>query len=48
MKPITGRKHQLRKQMLLLGHPIVGDNKYNLQNKNQLSKNKNLMKQKKY
>ena len=29
--------------MLLLGHPIVGDNKYNLQNKNQLSKNKNLM-----
>ena len=43
MRPITGRKHQLRKQMLLLGHPIVGDNKYNLQNKNQLNKNKSLM-----
>ena len=43
MKPITGRKHQLRKQMLLLGHPIIGDSKYNLQNKNNLNKNKNLM-----
>ena len=28
MNPITGRKHQLRKHMLMLGHPIVGDNKY--------------------
>ena len=43
MKPITGRKHQLRKQMSLLGHPIIGDSKYNLQNKNNLNKNKNLM-----
>ena len=43
MKPITGRKHQLRKQMLLLGHPIIGDSKYNLQNINNLNKNKNLM-----
>ena len=43
MKPITGRKHQLRKQMLLLGHPIVGDSKYNLQDQISLSKNKHLM-----
>ena len=28
MKPITGRKHQLRKQTSFLGHPIYGDNKY--------------------
>ncbi len=43
MKPITGRKHQLRKQMLLLGHPIVGDSKYNLDRNNYLNKNKHLM-----
>ena len=28
LKPITGRKHQLRKQLSFLGHPIIGDNKY--------------------
>ncbi len=28
MKPITGRKHQLRKQLLEIGNPIFGDNKY--------------------
>ena len=28
LKPITGRKHQLRKQMLNIGYPILGDNKY--------------------
>ena len=27
-KPITGRKHQLRKQLFEIGHPICGDNKY--------------------
>ncbi len=43
MKPITGRKHQLRKQMLLLGHPIIGDSKYNLKGQSNLNKNKNLM-----
>ncbi len=43
MKPITGRKHQLRKQMLLLGHPIVGDSKYYLDGDNYLNKNKHLM-----
>ena len=30
MKPITGRKHQLRKQLLIHGHPIIGDTKYRL------------------
>jgi len=28
LNPITGRKHQLRKQLLLHGHPILGDSKY--------------------
>jgi len=28
MKPITGRKHQLRKQLFSIGHPIYGDQKY--------------------
>tara|TARA_B100001540_G_C15789129_1_gene634613 strand:+ start:840 stop:1742 length:903 start_codon:yes stop_codon:yes gene_type:complete len=36
LKPITGRKHQLRKQLFNIGHPIVGDNKYS----NNLTKNK--------
>ena len=42
MKPITGRKHQLRKQLFAIGHPVYGDQKYNLRN---LEKglNKNLM-----
>ncbi len=28
LKPITGRKHQLRKQLYEIGHSICGDNKY--------------------
>ena len=28
LKPITGRKHQLRKQLYNIGNPIVGDDKY--------------------
>ncbi len=28
LNPITGRKHQLRKQLLNIGNPIVGDKKY--------------------
>ena len=31
MKPITGRKHQLRKQLFMIGHSILGDKKYNSQ-----------------
>ena len=30
LKPITGRKHQLRKQLSFMGNPIVGDKKYNI------------------
>jgi len=30
LNPLTGRKHQLRKQLLIRGHPILGDSKYNL------------------
>ena len=39
LNPITGRKHQLRKQLLNIGNPIVGDDKYFLNNR---KKNKNL------
>ena len=42
LNPETGRKHQLRKQLLILGYPIMGDLKYNfLLKKN--NKDKNLM-----
>jgi len=30
LNPITGRKHQLRKQLAFMGNPIVGDTKYNI------------------
>ena len=32
LKPITGRKHQIRKQLYEIGHPIYGDRKYNTTN----------------
>ena len=32
MKPVTGRKHQLRKQLYNIGHSIYGDKKYNSSN----------------
>jgi 23S rRNA pseudouridine955/2504/2580 synthase len=28
LKPVTGRQHQLRAHMALIGNPILGDNKY--------------------
>ncbi len=42
MKPITGRKHQLRKQLYAVGNPIYGDQKYKFRN-NHKGISKNLM-----
>jgi 23S rRNA pseudouridine955/2504/2580 synthase len=45
LNPITGRKHQLRKQLYNIGNPIIGDDKYFINkkvNKTQ-GKSKNLM-----
>ena len=42
MKPITGRKHQLRKQLYAIGNPVYGDQKYKL-NYSEKAINKNLM-----
>ncbi len=42
LNPITGRKHQLRKQLLKIGSPIIGDDKYFLNNRERI-KIKNLM-----
>ena len=42
MKPITGRKHQLRKQLFNIGHSIYGDKKYRSSNSTK-GLNKNLM-----
>ena len=42
LNPITGRKHQLRKQLLNIGNPIIGDDKYFLTNFKKI-KTKNLM-----
>ena len=40
LNPITGRKHQLRRQLLNIGNPIVGDDKYFLTDRKKV---KNLM-----
>ena len=42
LNPITGRKHQLRKQLYAIGNPIFGDTKYKLSNFDK-GINKNLM-----
>ena len=43
LKPITGRKHQLRKQLYNIGNPVVGDDKYIFHEIKTKSKTKNLM-----
>ena len=45
LNPITGRKHQLRKQLYNIGNPIVGDDKYfkNRKFNRKNAKSKNLM-----
>tara|TARA_B100000886_G_scaffold262460_1_gene187164 strand:+ start:31 stop:930 length:900 start_codon:yes stop_codon:yes gene_type:complete len=42
LNPITGRKHQLRKQLLKIGNPIIGDDKYFLNDRKKI-KTKSLM-----
>ncbi len=42
LNPITGRKHQLRKQLLTIGNPIIGDDKYFLNDRKRI-KTKDLM-----
>jgi len=39
LNPITGRKHQLRKQLLIQGNPVLGDNKYRFSTKHTIKKN---------
>ena len=45
LNPITGRKHQLRKQLYNIGNPIIGDDKYFMNRRADKIKikNKNLM-----
>ena len=45
LNPITGRKHQLRKQLYNIGNPIIGDDKYFLERRADKTKikSKNLM-----
>ena len=43
LKPITGRKHQLRKQLYNIGNPIVGDDKYSFHLRGNKFKAKNIM-----
>ena len=43
LKPITGRKHQLRKQLYNIGNPIVGDYKYSFNKDAKKFKIKNIM-----
>ena len=42
LNPQTGRKHQIRKQLLILGNPILGDEKYRI-TRNHIFKNNSLM-----
>ncbi|MBL6857370.1 MAG: RluA family pseudouridine synthase [Pelagibacteraceae bacterium] len=43
LRPITGRKHQLRKQLYNIGNSIIGDDKYYVKKSGVFIKSKNLM-----
>jgi len=43
LRPITGRKHQLRKQLYNIGNSIIGDDKYYVKRSADFIKSKNLM-----
>ena len=43
LRPITGRKHQLRKQLYNIGNSIIGDDKYYVKRGKNFIKSKNLM-----
>ena len=43
LRPITGRKHQLRKQLYNIGNSIIGDDKYYVKRGKGFIKSKNLM-----
>jgi len=34
LEPKTGRKHQLRRQLSFIKHPVIGDTKYSIKNLN--------------
>ena len=42
LNPVTGRKHQIRKQLLIHGCPVLGDSKYRLE-ENYSKRKENLM-----
>jgi 23S rRNA pseudouridine955/2504/2580 synthase len=43
LRPITGRKHQLRKQLYNIGNSIIGDDKYYVKRGKDFIRSKNLM-----
>ncbi len=43
LRPITGRKHQLRKQLYNIGNSIIGDDKYYVKKSRDFVKSKSLM-----
>ena len=43
LNPITGRKHQLRKQLYNIGNPIVGDDKYYIKKFNKINNKNNFL-----
>ncbi len=43
LNPITGRQHQLRKQLYNIGNPIIGDKKYFVKKHINKTRSKNLM-----